>query len=140
MHHAIAHARDLVERDGRKLGTGLGREAGCRFPGDEETPEDSMQRLALHAERATSAANIALGVGRHTDAQAKRGQPLYREQCASYNGTTLKGGESVPALAGGEFLSNWTGLTFGDLFERMRTSLPLNGPRKLSREVTESST
>ncbi len=73
--------------------------------------------------------------GIYTDVQAKRGQPLYGEQCASCHGATLEGGESAPALAGGEFLSNWNGLTVGDLFERMRTSMPLNKPGKLSREV-----
>jgi mono/diheme cytochrome c family protein len=73
--------------------------------------------------------------GVYTDAQAKRGQPYYGEQCASCHGATLEGGESAPALAGGEFLSNWNGLTVGDLFERMRTSMPLNKPGKLSREM-----
>ena len=73
--------------------------------------------------------------GVYTDDQAKRGQPLYGEQCASCHGATLEGGESAPALAGGEFLSNWNGLSVGDLFERMRTSMPQNKPGKLSREV-----
>jgi len=44
------------------------------------------------------------------------------------------GGESAPALAGGEFLSNWNGLTLGDLFERIRTTMPQNKPGSLSRE------
>jgi mono/diheme cytochrome c family protein len=73
--------------------------------------------------------------GVYSDAQAKRGQQQYGEQCGSCHGATLEGGESAPALAGGEFLANWTGLTVGDLFERMRTSMPLNKPGKLSREV-----
>jgi mono/diheme cytochrome c family protein len=71
----------------------------------------------------------------YTDAQAKRGQPLYGQHCGSCHGATLEGGESAPALAGGEFLSNWSGLTAGDLFERIRTSMPQNKPGKLSREV-----
>ena len=73
--------------------------------------------------------------GVYTEEQAKRGQPLYNEQCASCHGDTLGGGESAPALAGGEFLSNWNGLTLGDLFERIRTTMPQNKPGKLSREV-----
>jgi hypothetical protein len=47
----------------------------------------------------------------------------------------LTGGESAPPLAGGEFLSNWNGLTVGDLFERVRTTMPLNKPGKVSRET-----
>ena len=35
---------------------------------------------------------------------------------------------------GGEFSSNWNGLTVGDLFDRIRTSMPANRPGKLTRE------
>jgi hypothetical protein len=41
----------------------------------------------------------------------------------------------APALAGGDFQSNWNGLTVGDLFERIRTTMPLNTPGKLPREM-----
>lgn len=43
--------------------------------------------------------------------------------------------ESTP-LAGGVFLSNWDGLTMGDLFERVRVSMPQDNPGKLSRQQT----
>jgi hypothetical protein len=51
------------------------------------------------------------------------------------HGDTLGGGDEAPALAGGEFLSNWNGLTVGDLFERIRTSMPFNKPQSLNRET-----
>src|SRR5215472_5961026 len=73
--------------------------------------------------------------GVYTADQAKQGQALYNESCSSCHGDTLMGGESAPALAGGEFLSNWNGLTLGDLFERIRKTMPLDKPGKLSREV-----
>lgn len=73
--------------------------------------------------------------GVYTEEQAKRGQPLYNEQCSSCHGDMLTGGEMAPPLAGGDFLSNWNGLTMGDLFERIRKTMPLNKPGKLSREV-----
>ena len=72
--------------------------------------------------------------GVYTQDQAKQGQALYNESCSSCHGDTLMGGESAPALAGGEFLSNWNGLTLGDLFERIRTTMPQNRPGSLSRE------
>jgi hypothetical protein len=50
------------------------------------------------------------------------------------------GGEMSPPLTGGEFLSNWNGLTLGDLFERIRTTMPQNNPGKLSREVNAAIT
>jgi len=40
-----------------------------------------------------------------------------------------------PPLSGGEFLANWDGLTAGDLFERIRKTMPQNKPASLSREV-----
>ena len=38
--------------------------------------------------------------------------------------------ESPPPLAGGEFLSNWNGLTVGDLFERTRKTMPQSKARQ----------
>lgn len=45
------------------------------------------------------------------------------------------GGEQAPPLAGGEFLSNWTELTVGDLFERIRTTMPIGRAGRLSRQI-----
>jgi S-disulfanyl-L-cysteine oxidoreductase SoxD len=73
--------------------------------------------------------------GVFTEDQAKRGQPAYNENCSSCHGDTLSGGEMAPALAGGDFLSNWNGLTVGDLYDRIRTTMPLNKPGKLTREM-----
>ncbi|HMD40407.1 MAG TPA: cytochrome c [Candidatus Acidoferrum sp.] len=72
--------------------------------------------------------------GVYTEEQAKRGEPLYYKQCASCHGQLLTGGESAPPLTGGAFLANWNGLTLGDLFERMRKTMPQNAPGKLSRQ------
>jgi mono/diheme cytochrome c family protein len=70
--------------------------------------------------------------GIYTEEQATRGAPLYSQECASCHGTELTGGEMAPALAGGEFLAGWDGLTVGDLFERIRISMPQNAPGSLS--------
>ena len=37
-------------------------------------------------------------------------------------------------------MSNWNGLTLGDLFERIRTTMPQNKAGKLSREVNDDIT
>ena len=73
--------------------------------------------------------------GVYTEAQAKAGQGYYNSECASCHGDQLNGGEMAPPLAGGEFMSNWNGLTVGDLFERIRTGMPPGTPGKVSREV-----
>src|SRR3954466_3054366 len=70
--------------------------------------------------------------GVYTDAQAARGKALYAEKCASSHGGELTGGEMAPPLAGGEFMAGWDGLTIGDLFERVRISMPQNAPGSLS--------
>jgi mono/diheme cytochrome c family protein len=70
--------------------------------------------------------------GVYTEEQAKRGQPMYAENCASCHGPELMGGEMAPPLATGDFLSGWDGLTVGDLFERIRISMPQNAPGSLS--------
>ena len=72
--------------------------------------------------------------GVYTAEQAKRGEALYASNCASCHGSALGGGESAPPLSGGEFFSNWNGLTLGDLFDRIRVSMPADRPGKLSRE------
>ena len=71
--------------------------------------------------------------GVYTAAQAARGQEVYSRECAACHGSDLTGGESAPPLAGAGFLSNWTGLSVGDLFERTQKSMPQNNPGKLSR-------
>jgi S-disulfanyl-L-cysteine oxidoreductase SoxD len=72
--------------------------------------------------------------GVYTPEQAKRGEALYANNCASCHGSALGGGESAPPLTGGEFFANWNGLTLGDLFDRIRVSMPADRPGKLSRE------
>jgi quinoprotein glucose dehydrogenase len=72
--------------------------------------------------------------GVYTSEQAERGAALYASNCASCHGSALGGGESAPPLTGGEFSSNWNGLTVGDLFERIRTTMPADRPGRLTRE------
>ena len=72
--------------------------------------------------------------GVYTEEQAKRGEELYEKQCSPCHGDKLAGRESAPPLTGGAFLSNWNGLTLGDLFERVRKTMPQNAPGKLSRQ------
>ncbi len=71
--------------------------------------------------------------GIFTEDQAKRGEPLYAQHCAACHGPDLSGGEMAPSLTGGEFASNWNDLSVGDLFDRIRQSMPQNAPGTLSR-------
>jgi len=71
--------------------------------------------------------------GVYAEEQAKRGEVLYAKACASCHGVDLAGGEQAPPLAGAAFLANWHGLTAGDLFERIRQTMPQDKPGSLSR-------
>ncbi len=70
--------------------------------------------------------------GVYTEEQARRGETLYSKECASCHRDDT-GGEEATALAGPAFLANWGGLTVGDLFDRIRVSMPPDNPRRLSR-------
>jgi cytochrome c len=90
-------------------------------------------RSTAHAQSTTTTTTAtSVWDGVYTEEQAKRGGPMYSEFCASCHGPELMGGEMAPPLASGDFLSGWDGLTVGDLFERIRISMPQNAPGSLS--------
>ena len=81
-----------------------------------------------------AAAEPSVWDGVYTAEQTRRGETAYLSACASCHGTALEGGDMTPALVGGAFTSNWNDLSVGDLFERIRTTMPLDMPGKLSRQ------
>jgi mono/diheme cytochrome c family protein len=85
---------------------------------------------ALRAQETAKPRSVWDGV--YTEEQAKRGETLYARECASCHRNDT-GGEEASALAGPAFLANWDGLTVGDLYERIRVSMPPANPRRLSR-------
>jgi mono/diheme cytochrome c family protein len=89
---------------------------------------------ALGAMTVSAQDNKSQWDGVYTPDQAKRGATLYAEKCASCHGADMNGGEMAPGLVGGEFSANWNDLSLGDLFERMRISMPQNDPGSLSRQ------
>ncbi len=61
--------------------------------------------------------------GVYTDAQAKRGMPLYQSKCARCHAPELTG-KDAPPLKGAEFNANWNDLSLNDVFERIRIGMP----------------
>ena len=92
--------------------------------------------LATLAAQPTVAAQQAQSVwdGIYTEEQAERGELLYAQKCAECHGSDLEGLELTPSLVGGEFVWAWNGLSVGDLFERLRVSMPDGNPRSVSRQ------
>ena len=72
--------------------------------------------------------------GVFTSAQARRGRRVYNQNCASCHGQGLRGGEMAPSVAGSDFIVFWTELPVGALFERIRVTMPEDGPGRLSDE------
>jgi quinoprotein glucose dehydrogenase len=80
-----------------------------------------------------AAQQITVWDGVFTREQADRGEKLYSDRCGRCHGGALDGIESAPALVGPTFYNNWEGETLDALFERMRTSMPLDRPGSLTR-------
>ncbi|PYS53310.1 MAG: class I cytochrome c [Acidobacteria bacterium] len=104
--------------------------------------------LPLLGLAAASALGLALGAqekppqqqqasvwdGVYTNEQAKRGEASYLQECSNCHGRELEGADMTPALAGLAFSANWDGLTLGDLFERIRITMPADRPGSLARQ------
>ena len=73
--------------------------------------------------------------GIYTAAQADRGQAAYGQNCAACHGATLGGTGEAPPIAGSEFAANWNGLSVGELYDRIRTTMPFDRPGQLSRDT-----
>ena len=76
--------------------------------------------------------------GIYTNDQASKGAAAYTANCASCHREKLEGRGQTPPLQGADFLSNWTGMTAGDLFEKIQTSMPADKPGQVSRQDNAS--
>lgn len=88
--------------------------------------------FAVRAQEPAESRSVWDGV--YTEEQSKRGEEVYKKECAACHGAELTGGESAPPLTGGAFQANWNGLTLGDLFDRIRKTMPQAKPGSLTRQ------
>jgi mono/diheme cytochrome c family protein len=77
-------------------------------------------------------ATRSVNEGVYTADQAKRGEPIYKEQCATCHGDNLEGSGPMPPLAGKDFVSVWGGKTVGELFEKTHATMPATAPGTLT--------
>jgi mono/diheme cytochrome c family protein len=88
---------------------------------------------ALYATHAGQTAPVGTTwSGVYTEDQAKLGKTAYVKHCAECHGEDLGGNGEAPSLTGPEFLANWNGLTVGELFDRIRISMPPTNPTDVS--------
>jgi mono/diheme cytochrome c family protein len=83
---------------------------------------------------AAAAASRTVWDAVYSKQQAGRGQTLYNSRCARCHGDALLGGENAPALVDQDFLEKWNGKSLGSFVERIRITMPSDGPGKLSRQ------
>jgi mono/diheme cytochrome c family protein len=77
--------------------------------------------------------------GVYSEAQAKRGEGIYAEQCVTCHGPDLKGKEDLkpdpaPSLTGSDLGIDFNDLSVNELGDRIRTQMPKGKGNSLSRE------
>ena len=70
--------------------------------------------------------------GVYSKDQAQGGQKIFAAQCAQCHGANFRGGFGVASLAGPAFTVLWGDKTLLSLFDRMKSTMPLNSPGALS--------
>jgi mono/diheme cytochrome c family protein len=64
--------------------------------------------------------------------EAQRGSQQYVRSCAACHKDDLIGDGVTPGLAGEEFVEHWDKETVDDLFKRIKTTMPADGPGSLA--------
>jgi mono/diheme cytochrome c family protein len=85
---------------------------------------DVLASGAAQAGSSSSEPARSAAAGVFTEAQDQRGAAIYARECSTCHGERLKGGEGAPPLTGPEFSAGWNGQTVGDLFDRIRQTMP----------------
>jgi S-disulfanyl-L-cysteine oxidoreductase SoxD len=73
--------------------------------------------------------------GVFTAAQASRGKAEFDQTCSRCHNLALIGSERGPAIKGAAFLSNYEKGTIGDLFIKIRDTMPQGGPGTLNDDI-----
>ena len=74
--------------------------------------------------------------GVFTEDQATKGKATYAGKCAACHGEDLSGGGFAPALSTDAFTGSWSTKTLGDLFDKIKSTMPADSPGTLSDDGT----
>jgi mono/diheme cytochrome c family protein len=70
--------------------------------------------------------------GVYTDAQAKRGEKVYADNCVTCHGPKLQGTDTAgPTLTGPDFVNGWKDMTVAALLAKISSDMPSNAPGSL---------
>src|SRR5262245_42825555 len=85
---------------------------------------------ALSTVRAQQPPSVMGGV--YSDAQAKRGEKIFKDACAACHGDSLKGTDTGgPPLTGPDFINGWKDMSVGALLSKINTDMPSSAPGSL---------
>jgi cytochrome c len=74
----------------------------------------------------------AVPPGAEATEQIKRGEATYLDECARCHAETLGGTEFGPPVVGDEFVRHWAGKNADDIFVRIRETMPIDSPGRLT--------
>jgi mono/diheme cytochrome c family protein len=73
--------------------------------------------------------------GVYTEAQAKRGEKVYGDNCVTCHGPKLQGTDTAgPTLTGPDFVNGWKDMTVAALFAKISSDMPSSAPGSLKPE------
>jgi len=96
------------------------------FAGTESAPDPAPSSVLGEA-------TVCEGV--YSVEQALAGQKTFTAQCAQCHGANFKGGFGVASLVGPAFTTLWGDKTLLSLFDKMKSTMPLDRPGTLSDEI-----
>jgi len=77
-------------------------------------------------------ASAAASFGFYSEEQAKHGETIYRAKCAACHGPNQEGGDEAPPLRDDAFWSEWDQQTARQLYARIISTMPPDGPGTLA--------
>lgn len=92
--------------------------------------------IVIAAALLAQSASRSVWDGVYTEAQAKRGEALFEQNCISCHGPALEGDGEAPPLSGGELFWTWNGKPLTALFDKIHKEMPHNRPGTLSPEAS----
>lgn len=93
--------------------------------------------LALPAAtRTVRAQGKTLLEGIYSEAQSTRGATAATASCTVCHGDQLKGSDMGPGMGTAEWKKAWAGRSLGELFDKIKTTMPANDPGSLNAAAT----
>jgi mono/diheme cytochrome c family protein len=102
--------------------------------GTKSGPTDAQPAASSQGQRSMGVESAQSNSGSFAE-QSIRGKEKFDGNCAYCHGRDLSGHDPAPALSGDTFMSDWGSRMVGDLFDKIRTTMPQTSPGSLNRQT-----